>query len=140
VERVSDRRLDALTRAVTSRWIVAYLAFFTLLVTLAAALTVRIFAKDEFTTFGESVWWAAQTVTTVGYGDVIPETTFSRTIAVLVMVFGVAAVSLITALVTASFFAYQQRRLGPETERHAELLGTLERVERRLEQLERRLS
>jgi hypothetical protein len=46
-------------------------------------------------------------------------------------------VSLVTAVVTAGFVAYQQRRLSGEAERHAELRDALHRIEQRLEALER---
>jgi hypothetical protein len=44
-------------------------------------------------------------------------------------------VSFTTAVVTASFVAYQQRRIGPETERHQELVDTLARIEQRLDRI-----
>jgi voltage-gated potassium channel Kch len=80
---------------------------------------------------------AATTVTTIGYGDVVPATGGGRVIAVFVMFASVATVSLTTAIVTASFVAYQQRRLGPDTARHEELIATLARIEARLDALER---
>ncbi len=52
------------------------------------------------------------------------------------MVFGVASVSLITALVTSSFMTYQQRRSGGELDRHQQLVEALARIEQRLDALE----
>jgi voltage-gated potassium channel len=78
-------------------------------------------------------------VTTIGYGDVVPETSGGRVIAVFVMFASVATVSLTTSVVTASFVAYQQRRLGGETERHQELVETLARIEERLDAIEQKL-
>jgi voltage-gated potassium channel len=134
----SEQRMNRINRAVVSGRILPYLAFVTLVITLGAAVTVRVLARGEFTTFGESVWWAAQTVTTVGYGDVIPQTTFSKAVAVFVMLFGIAAVSLTTAVVTSAVMASSQRRLadaGGVEDPHREIL---ERIERRLEELEKR--
>jgi len=51
------------------------------------------------------------------------------------MVFGVAAVSVIAALVTSAYVAYE--RLGGGVKRHAELVETLARIEQRLDALER---
>lgn len=137
---ISDRRLERINRAVASGRIVPYLALFTLAVALAAALVVWIFAHGEFESLGESVWWAAQTITTVGYGDVIPQTGFSKTVAVFVMIFGIAIVSLMTAVVTSAVVAWSQRRLVAADEQHADQhLAALERIERRLEALEKRL-
>ncbi|MFG2645112.1 potassium channel family protein [Streptomyces sp. NPDC048370] len=47
-------------------------------------------------TFGDSVWWAAETLTTVGYGDVTPVTPIGRTIAVGLMACGVALIGAVT--------------------------------------------
>ncbi|MEU6876821.1 ion channel [Streptomyces sp. NPDC046712] len=47
-------------------------------------------------TFGDSVWWAAETLTTVGYGDVTPVTPVGRTIAVGLMACGVALIGAVT--------------------------------------------
>ncbi|MEU9138056.1 potassium channel family protein [Streptomyces sp. NPDC048404] len=47
-------------------------------------------------TFGDSVWWAASTLATVGYGDVTPVTPRGRTIAVAMMVCGLALLGAVT--------------------------------------------
>lgn len=54
-------------------------------------------AGANITTFGDAVWWAFCTVTTVGYGDFTPITVQGRVIAVLLMIGGVVLVGLITA-------------------------------------------
>jgi voltage-gated potassium channel len=139
VALLSERRLERINRAVVTGRIVPYLAFVTLVITLAAALAVRLFAHGEFDSFGESVWWAAQTVTTVGYGDVVPETAFSKTIAVGVMLLGVAAVSLLTAVVTSVVVTYTQERSAEREDHQDPQLDALHRIERRLDAIERRL-
>ena len=53
------------------------------------------------------------------------------------MFVSVATVSLVTAVVTAGFVAYQQRRLSGEAEHHQELREALARIEQRLAALER---
>jgi voltage-gated potassium channel len=139
MQLLSERRLARINRAVVSGRILPYLAFITLIITLAAALVVRVLAAGEFETFGESMWWAAQTVTTVGYGDVIPQTAFSKIVAVFVMFFGVAAVSITTAIVTSAVMSSSARRLAAESEQEDSHRDVLERIERRLAELERRL-
>ena len=44
-------------------------------------------------TFGDAIWWAFVTITTVGYGDYYPVTTPGRVVAVLLMAGGVAVLS-----------------------------------------------
>ncbi|MFC4604666.1 potassium channel family protein [Rhodococcus kronopolitis] len=51
------------------------------------------------TSFGEALWWAITTVTTVGYGDYAPVTTSGRIIAVLLMVGGISLIGVVTATV-----------------------------------------
>ena len=144
---LSDRRLERMNRAVLSGRIIPYLAFATGMIALGAALSVRLLARGEFNSFGESVWWAAQTVTTVGYGDVIPQSPFSRVVAVLVMFFGIATVSLTTALITSAVITQTQRRIAavhgdPELDALQRIevrLDALQRIEQRLDAIERRL-
>ncbi|MBI2215012.1 MAG: two pore domain potassium channel family protein [Acidobacteria bacterium] len=51
--------------------------------------------------FEDSLWWAAATVTTVGYGDIYPVTTGGRLVAFLLMVSGIGAVGVFTAEIAA---------------------------------------
>ncbi len=137
MQLLSQRRLERINRAVVSGRILPYLAFMTLVITVAAAVSVRILARGEFESFGESIWWAAQTVTTVGYGDVIPQTAFSKVVAVFVMFFGVAAVSITTAIVTSAVMSSSQQQASTQSRHEDSLHEMLERIERRLEQLEK---
>jgi voltage-gated potassium channel len=134
---VSDKGMAWLNRAVISGRIIPYLVLMMLAIMLLAAITVHFLSPRAFTTFGDEVWWAAQTVTTVGYGDVVPATSGGRFIGGIVMFVSVATVSLVTAVVTAGFVAYQQRRLSGDAERHQELREALARIEKRIETLER---
>jgi voltage-gated potassium channel len=134
---LGDRSIERLNRAVVSGRIIPYLALMTLVVAVVAGVVANLLAPHAFDDLGDALWWSAATVTTIGYGDVVPATTGGRVVGVFVMMFGVAAVSVITALVTAVFIAYQQRQFGYDAERHIELLAGLERVEQRLDALER---
>lgn len=53
--------------------------------------------------FGDALWWALVTVTTVGYGDTYPVTTDGRLIAAAVMVTGIAVLGVVTATVATWF-------------------------------------
>jgi voltage-gated potassium channel len=133
-------------RAVTSGRILPYLALSTILITLIAGVAAWALAPRGFGSLGDTLWWAAQTVTTVGYGDVVPTSSGGRVIGVIVMVFGVAAVSLITALVTSAVVAFEQRRRTQQqeeeaaAEHHHPMHETLARIEQRLEAIEQRLT
>ena len=48
-------------------------------------------------TFGQALWWALTTITTIGYGDAVPVSTEGRFIAALLMIGGVALIGVVTA-------------------------------------------
>jgi voltage-gated potassium channel len=82
----------------------------TLLVTLASGVAMRLIDGKEFPTIGRGLWWAAQTVTTVGYGDVVPRTTPGRALALVVMVCAVAFLTVVTAAITAALIEREHHR------------------------------
>jgi voltage-gated potassium channel len=59
--------------------------------------------NSEFATFGDSIWWGIVTLTTVGYGDIVPETATGRWAGVTIMVTGIAVLGLLSGSL-ASFF------------------------------------
>lgn len=136
---ISERTLRRIDRSVETGKIIPFLALATLTIAAFAGVVANFLSPNGFASFGDALWWSAQTVTTVGYGDVVPDTAGGRIVGVFVMVFGVASVSLITALVTSSFITYQQRRTGGELDRHQELLDALAGIEQRLDTIEHKL-
>jgi voltage-gated potassium channel Kch len=69
---------------------------------LVGAILTRIADSHNFPSVGLAFWWALQTVTTVGYGDVVPTTTAGRVVGGLEMVIGVAFIAFVTAGVTST--------------------------------------
>jgi voltage-gated potassium channel len=132
---MSDASWARINRAVMSGRIVPYLVFVMFAVGGLGTLAVEILSPNSFDSLGDAAWWAATTVTTIGYGDVVPGTSGGRFIAVFVMFASVATVSFTTAVVTAAFVGYQQRRLGGEAERHQVVIEKLDEIERRLDAL-----
>ena len=84
-----------------------YAVYAVLFVVLFGAVFTLIYEIDapgaNITSYGDSVWWAFVTVTTVGYGDFTPITVGGRVIAVLIMFTGAAAVGAVTAAVASRF-------------------------------------
>jgi voltage-gated potassium channel len=59
--------------------------------------------NPEFATVGDALWWGIVTLTTVGYGDIVPKTTTGRWVAVVIMITGIAVLGLLAGSL-ASFF------------------------------------
>ena len=60
-------------------------------------------SNPEFATVGDALWWGIVTLTTVGYGDIVPETTTGRWVAVVIMITGIAVLGVLAGSL-ASFF------------------------------------
>lgn len=97
---------------------------------IVGGVVVWVFDPSDFPTLGISLWWALQTVTTVGYGDVVPTTVLGRVIGSVVMLSSIAFVSVLTASITSVFIERARRR---------RLLGEDDDVTRKLDEISRRL-
>ena len=138
------RNLNVRNRAfgsveLSARRAVLIIATVTTLVTVLAGILMRYVDERDFTSVGQGLWWAVQTVTTVGYGDDVPTTVGGRFLAALVMLTGIGFISVVTASVTAGFVEAARRRMGRMSEQATlakldELVEQLDRIEKRLQQ------
>jgi voltage-gated potassium channel len=92
--------------------------------------------RPEFPTIGRGLWWSAQTVTTVGYGDVVPHSTTGRVLAIVVMLSAIAFLTVVTAAVTAILIDRSRGVPARASDSPEELLVE---INQRLERLERSL-
>src|SRR5262245_52225831 len=113
------------------------IALATLLVTLAAGAAMWLIDHEDFDNIGLGLWWSVQTVTTVGYGDDVPQTIAGRILAAAVMLSGIGFLTVITAAITASLIETVRRQSGDRTEEH--LMRKLDEVLARIQALEERL-
>ena len=68
----------------------------------------------NITTFSNALWWAATTVTTVGYGDHYPVTTTGRVVALALMLVGIAVMGSVTAAIAAWFVQNLNQQSGDD--------------------------
>lgn len=66
-----------------------------------SALVVFNVEPDSFNTFFDAIYWATVSLTTVGYGDIYPVTTFGRIVTMLSSIFGIAIVAMPAGIITA---------------------------------------
>src|SRR5215475_3819832 len=94
------------------------------------AVLIRLVDPHDFPTIGLALWWAVQTVTTVGYGDTVPTTIAGRIVGSGLMIVGFASLSLLTGFV-ASLLVHRRAA--------ADAASALTGIEQRLDEIERLL-
>lgn len=113
---------------------VQIIGIYTLIVVFVGALLMWLVdAEENFDNYGVALWWSAQTVTTVGYGDVVPTTVAGRIIAALVMFSGIALISVVSGAAAGGLLQTARRKRGMDTE--TRILEEIEHLHRRLDQL-----
>jgi len=100
---------------------------------------VAMWALDhsEYPNVGRGIWWALQTITTVGYGDVTPTHVSGRIVAAFVMLWAIAFVAVLVAAITSTFISSVQQRQSAKDA--AEEESQERRVEARFDELDKRL-
>jgi len=130
------------------RQVLLYVLAVTVIISATAAVIVYNAERDvpgsNIKTLGDSLWWAATTATTVGYGDRFPVTTTGRLMAGVLMVTGIALVGTITASVAAYFVNLVRKSSTAATEEAAsddreDLLSRIEALQVSVDRLHQRL-
>jgi voltage-gated potassium channel len=117
-------------RALETGRILPYMMLAISTIVVAFGVLMRVLAPNDYPSIGIGIWWAVQTVTTVGYGDVVPSNGWGRLVASVLMVIGFATLSLLTGIV-ASLLVH--RRTSSATE------SGFSRLEQRLDEVEKLL-
>lgn len=111
--------------------------------TLAVALVVMVLSgiivsriDPSIGTIWDGIWWAWVTMTTVGYGDVVPHSGAGRLFGALLILFGVVLLSLLTANFAAFFISDDVEKVG---QGEADINLALKDISARLERIERKL-
>ncbi|HFU3984074.1 TPA: potassium channel family protein [Streptococcus suis] len=111
-----------------------------LLLNISAVLTASVLLSViEGQSFFDAVWWSIVTMTTVGYGDIVPQDTISKIIAILLMLVGICTFGMVTSTIT-RFFSETEREnkldlLIAKVDEQTELLRQLEKKIESLENL-----
>jgi voltage-gated potassium channel len=99
-----------------------------------AGVLVTMTDPAVFPHWGVALWWAAATVTTVGYGDVVPLSGVGRAVGAVLMFGGVGALAFVTAIAASSIV------VGEVEEEEREIEDYQRRLQRRLDLLDERMA
>jgi voltage-gated potassium channel len=126
-----------LREPLTVRRAARIIASVTVAVTIISGVLIHFTDPRSFPNVGDGLWWGIQTVTTVGYGDLVPSSTLGRLVAALVMLAGIGFLTVITASITSTFIETARRRIdGTVTD---SLTAKLDQILARLEAIETQL-
>jgi hypothetical protein len=140
--RIVNRRFDekglrprVATSLIATLWLIAIVVF---------GLIQHLIDPDTFDTVWDGMWWGTQTVTTVGYGDIVPQDTAGQVIAALMMIGGLSLFAVVTGTITSEFVTRAEaERRGAEEDKTgaalAEVSSQLRGLEEQLRALEGRL-
>jgi voltage-gated potassium channel len=131
-----QKRIDAWSERVTQNpftgaW--RAIAIVTVVVSIVGGVLVRLTDPATIGSLEEGFWWALQTITTVGYGDVVPASVPGRLTAAVVMLAGLSFLAVTTAAVTNAFVQAAARRRGQRG--HDEVLTEIAALRRELAEL-----
>ncbi len=130
-----------LRKPVSVRSAAAAIVSSTAVIVLASGLLMRVLDHREYPNIFIGMWWAIQTVTTVGYGDVTPRNVAGRVVAAAVMLEGIAFVAIVTAAVTSTFVArateqHDAATTDADKKRDEQIESSLNEINQRLDQVE----
>jgi voltage-gated potassium channel len=109
----------------------------TAVIVVGAGVLISLIDSEEYPNVGIGMWWALQTVTTVGYGDVTPTHFSGRLVGAAVMLEGTAFIAIVTAVITSAFVARATRE--SDAARMKDELTDRDLMEKRFDELERKL-
>ena len=110
-------------------WVIAIVVF---------GVVERLVDSDTFGSIWSGMWWSTQTVTTVGFGDIVPESTAGQLVAAVLMIGGLSFFAVVTGMITSIFVsrsAGETRSAGEE-----ELLERLDAMSAELKRLREQLA
>jgi voltage-gated potassium channel len=135
VDRWIDRRLS--NRALRPRNAARLIAVIWLATVVLFGVLARIVDPDTFDTVWLAFWWALQTITTVGYGDVVPQNTAGKAVGAVLMLGGLSLLSVITATITSAFVA--RRQADAQASGDDPVMKQLQQIESRLDGIDAEL-
>ncbi|NMH72510.1 potassium channel protein [Bacillus sp. RO2] len=105
-----------------------------ILVIAGSSLTMHLLEPETFPTVFEGLWWTMTTVTTVGYGDVSPQTVAGKSFAMFLFIFGIGLIGVLIGKVVNLFALYSkwkgEGKLNSKKTNHFIFVGWTDKTER----------
>jgi len=115
VQYLSEAQLLMQALRASRRKITVFLfTVLTLVIILGSMIYVIEGEKNGFTSIPRSIYWAIVTLTTVGYGDISPQTGFGQALAALIMILGYSIIAVPTGVVTAEISHVRSRKISTQ--------------------------
>ena len=105
-ESFLERRIDS--KGLRPRVAASVIAVLWLVAIAVFGLLMHLLDGETFTTFWDGAWWATQTVTTVGYGDIVPGDGLGRFVGGVLMIGGLSFFAVVTGWITTEFVTRAQ--------------------------------
>lgn len=132
-----DKRIERWYERLSLRLAITTVLVIAIVLVAVAGLLMRIVEPETFDSLGLAYWWALATVTTVGYGDVVPESPGGRIVASGLMLTGIALIPTLTSVIVSALISKRQRTAQARIEQlESEQAAVLARIEERLARLE----
>ena len=141
----SGHRMQLALRSSRPKIIVFILYISLVVVVLGTLMYIVEGQKNGFESIADSIYWSVVTLTTVGYGDVVPVTALGKTISVLIMLLGYAIIAVPTGIVSAEFAKNDLEQLKNQDEimekenqiisKENEILRKLNSIEEKIQKL-----
>ncbi len=134
-----DKRVERWYERLSLRTAVTTILAFAITLVLIAGALERIVEPETFDSIGLAYWWAVTTVTTVGYGDVVPQSPAGRVVGAMLMLTGLALIPTLTSVIVSTLISKRQGAAQARIEQlEAEQAAVLARIEERLARIEER--
>jgi len=120
--------------------IVFLLSIFIVVIIVGTLMYIIEGPADGFNNIAESIYWAIVTLTTVGYGNIVPATVFGKILASFIMILGYAVIAVPTGIVSSEFTKNRKERKAKEKrdkilERETQIISILENIEKKIDKL-----
>lgn len=108
--------------------------------TTLGALVLRLVNPAALTSFGDSAWLSVTTVTTTGFGDIVPSNASGRVVTAVLALLGISLIPVLTSVVVSVLLAQHRRQDdAARADQSRALLEALERHSERLDRIEQKL-